>query len=166
VTDVYQFPKLCKCGCGEPIVWGRHMRTRGVPDYRRSHNPAQVRKPVCGRFVRSGYVYVWVGEKRYKAEHRLVMEQKLGRELGRWEAVHHRDHNRSNNDPDNLELLTYHEHGAEHHQPGHDSRSHVHKHFDCECGQSKGLSPEWRERNRAQRAAQLTRDSQGRFRAA
>ncbi len=37
-------------------------------------------------------------------EHRLVMEQAIGRRLLRCEVVHHKDGNRSNNDLSNLEL--------------------------------------------------------------
>jgi hypothetical protein len=37
-------------------------------------------------------------------EHRLVMGQVLGRPLEKHERVHHRDGNRANNDPANLEL--------------------------------------------------------------
>lgn len=55
-------------------------------------------------------------------EHRLVMEKMVGRFLYPDEEVHHRDRNRSNNHPDNLEL----------HQ---DKRSHMRAH-------SKGADPE------------------------
>lgn len=55
-----------------------------------------------------GYIRVNIGEdaKRKRIfEHRLVMEQKLGRKLTREEVVHHIDHDRKNNDPDNLMLM-------------------------------------------------------------
>jgi len=41
----------------------------------------------------------------YVREHRLVMEKKLGRFLQPTEVVHHKDDNRQNNDPSNLELF-------------------------------------------------------------
>lgn len=37
--------------------------------------------------------------------HRVVMEQMLGRSLKAGEVVHHKDRNKLNNAPDNLELL-------------------------------------------------------------
>lgn len=38
-------------------------------------------------------------------EHRVVAEAMLGRPLARGEIVHHRDHQKRNNSPDNLEVL-------------------------------------------------------------
>lgn len=47
-------------------------------------------------------------------EHRYVMEQKLGRRLTSEEIVHHKDGNKLNNDPDNLEIMTRSEHMTHH----------------------------------------------------
>lgn len=69
-----------------------------------------------GRIVdRHGYILVYCpghpfarnqgGRRRYVAEHRLVMEQHLGRYLLPEEVVHHRDGNPANNVPENLELF-------------------------------------------------------------
>lgn len=37
--------------------------------------------------------------------HRVVAAEQLGRPLKKGEVVHHKDHNKRNNDPDNLEVL-------------------------------------------------------------
>lgn len=50
----------------------------------------------------------------YVREHRLVMEQHLGRFLSPTEDVHHRDQDKANNHIDNLELTTRSEHIRHH----------------------------------------------------
>lgn len=53
----------------------------------------------------SGYVMVRVGIKKWRLEHRVVMEAVLGRSLRNDEHVHHVDRNRTNNDPKNLRVM-------------------------------------------------------------
>jgi len=66
----------------------------------------------------SGYVGVWMpghplaGDHGYVLEHRLVMYD-LGHAVDGMH-VHHIDHDRTNNDPANLEVMTPHEH-LQHH---------------------------------------------------
>lgn len=59
--------------------------------------------------------YVW--------EHRIVMEQKLGRRLRRGEVVHHINHVRDDNRAENLELFASHSEHMKHHAQ--ESAAHV-----------------------------------------
>ena len=66
-----------------------------------------------GRSIASnGYILIRVGVghpdadvRGYAYEHKLVAQQKIGRKLRKGEQVHHKDHNKENNDPDNLEVV-------------------------------------------------------------
>ncbi len=60
-----------------------------------------------GFYIRDGYV-IQRGTK--KRAHRLIMELVLKRPLKSSENVHHIDHNKTNNDPSNLMLMTRAEH--------------------------------------------------------
>lgn len=71
----------------------------------------------------AGYVLVYKPDhpyhndykKIYVFEHRLVMEEKIGRYLEKGEVVHHINHIRNDNRPENLELFrTHSEHLKEH----------------------------------------------------
>lgn len=67
-----------------------------------------------GRRIRTdGYVIVWTPNGP-QLEHRVVMEEELGRKLSPDEIVHHIDGDRSNNTPSNLVVMTQSEHIQEH----------------------------------------------------
>ena len=62
------------------------------------------------RTTSSGYVYIKTGVGKKRAEHRLVMEEHLGRELTANEHVHHVNGDRADNRVENLEVMTNAEH--------------------------------------------------------
>lgn len=66
---------------------------------------------------RSGYRMIR-DEGRLTYEHRVVMERHLGRELARWEIVHHVDGDPLNNTVENLEVMTQAEHRRRHSSEG------------------------------------------------
>jgi hypothetical protein len=70
---------------------GRICRARGYISVLRPDHP---------NANAAGYVY----------EHRLVMEAQIGRLLLPNEQVHHIDHDKSNNEPSNLKIVTSREH--------------------------------------------------------
>lgn len=71
---------------------------------RMSGNYMTIHVPDHPRADNSGYVM----------EHRLVAEERLGRFLEPNEIVHHKDGNKTNNSPENLEVLTRSEHVQKH----------------------------------------------------
>lgn len=60
-----------------------------------------------------GYAVV-SGEGKRQLEHRAVMERHLGRTLEPWEVVHHINHDKTDNRPENLQVMTQSEHMLEH----------------------------------------------------
>jgi len=92
---------------------------RGWPGIKRENHPAWK----GGRLIDGdGYVRVYAPDHfaprkgGYILEHRLIMERLLNRPLWPKECVHHKDHNRQNNDPINLELIERGVHSKHHRQ--------------------------------------------------
>lgn len=83
-----------------------------------SKNPAWKGGVITNRW---GYVLVYKPnhpyhnyKKTHVFEHRLVVEQKIGRVLTKDEVVHHINHNKKDNRPENLKILSKTEHHKEH----------------------------------------------------
>lgn len=65
------------------------------------------------RIDRNGYIYILVGRSHhlaskdgYALEHRMVAESIIGRRLKKDEVVHHKNENKHDNSPENLEVLS------------------------------------------------------------
>lgn len=95
------------------------MRRNGIPRRTRGAREGSLNRFWNGgrRMDADGYILIYSPTHPFRnlqnavREHRLVMEQKLGRYLSPDEVVHHLDGNRQNNHPDNLQVY---ERNAEH----------------------------------------------------
>lgn len=71
--------------------------------------------------LKGGYVFIYkpnhpnCTKDKYVLEHRLIMENKIGRYLTKDEIVHHINHNPSDNKIENLMLMSKYEHNKKHH---------------------------------------------------
>ena len=98
----------------------------------------------CKALARRTKKHVGYSTTQGKSVHRILVEKALGRKLGRYEFVHHKDGNKENNKPENLEIITLGKHNA----------FHKTKYIgclvpDCENNHgSQGLCPKHREQAR------------------
>jgi hypothetical protein len=79
--------------------------------------PGRLIAPLGKGTVSRGYRFFSINGKKVP-EHRLVMEQTLGRPLRSDEHVHHRNAKRLDNRPENLMVLSNHEHKLLHYRIG------------------------------------------------
>jgi hypothetical protein len=70
----------------------------------------------------NGYLEVTMGKHKGRGQHRVILEQKLGRLLLPNEVAHHKNGDRSCNDPENLEAMTRSEHARLHALENHTKR--------------------------------------------
>lgn len=66
------------------------------------------------RINSAGYKEFTRGEHKGRTEHVIIIESMIGRRIKRNEHVHHKDRNKLNNHPSNLQLLTISEHASLH----------------------------------------------------
>ena len=123
--------KYCLCGCRQHVTanattyvsghnlknlkrTARHRRNIGLAQ-RRAWQTKRKRLPV-GTTHRDvfGYIRVKVfpGKGRWKLEHHLVMQKKIGRPIRKGEIVHHVNARRDDNRPENLALCVNKSHHA------------------------------------------------------
>lgn len=110
-------PRCSIKGCMRPVL----ARGWCQPHYYRWHRTGNVQEVVrlqvhreygTGNLVSEGYLQLYrpdhpyATRKGYVLQHRLVMEEVLGRYLHEDETVHHRNGNKLDNVPSNLELWT------------------------------------------------------------
>lgn len=67
------------------------------------------------RMIRAPDGHPAADSKGYVREHRLVMEKTIGRRLSPDEVVHHINHDKLDNRPENLKVMTLAEHTSSHH---------------------------------------------------
>jgi hypothetical protein len=67
----------------------------------------------------NGYFEITTGPNKGRSLHSVVLENKIGRRLKVGEVAHHKDENKQNNHPDNLEVMTRSEHTKHHRKKQH-----------------------------------------------
>lgn len=97
-----------------PTMVNRTARRVGIMPVNRYHK-GEIITHNGYRMIKAPDGYPGADGKGYIREHRLVLEKKLGRLLEPDEVAHHINHDKLDNRPDNLEVMTLAEHTSSHH---------------------------------------------------
>ena len=118
-NSVHIFAACPDCGKGKwtPLVKGKPYRARCRPCAILSMKKGENNGNWKGGVRRhNGYILIYLSRENffspmanghlYVLEHRLVMAKHIGRNLHRWEIVHHKNHIKDDNRIENLQLVT------------------------------------------------------------
>ena len=100
---------LCECGCGQEVKLGNRFIS-GHNSRGKSWKWTRPEKKEV-----DGYVFIRNPQGEYIPEHRVIMEEYLGRKLEPGEISHHIDEITNHNTIENLELCLRSSHAAHHH---------------------------------------------------
>jgi len=107
--------------------FGSHLRGKKRPEFsdetRRKISEARKGSGRGYSFKACGYVQITTGPHKHRGQHVVIMEGIIGRRLKKGECVHHKDRNKSNNKPENLQLMTLSSHTALHRKEDRNAKS-------------------------------------------
>ena len=117
-----EYCSLFECPvCGEDIIKPTGEGNRLTACSQSCAETTKEKKAYKPLIVVNGYKYIYkpnhpnaINGGRYIAEHRLILEDKIGRFLTNDEVAHHKNGDKQDNRPENLELMTFSEHSSHH----------------------------------------------------
>ena len=117
-----EYCSLFECPvCGEDIIKPTGEGNRLTACSQSCAETTKEKKVYKPFIVVNGYKYIYkpnhpnaINGGRYVAEHRLVLEDKIGRFLTNDEVAHHKNGDKQDNRPENLELMTFSKHSSHH----------------------------------------------------